>query len=310
MNNYYVYIISNWNNKVTYIGVTNNLERRIYEHKNKLVDGFTKKYNISKLVYYEQTSEINSAIAREKEIKKWRREKKNQLIESLNPEWKDLAEDNKGKISQSSEKDALVRNDSHCVVGLIIAAGLSSRMGHFKPLMEWNGKTFLSSIIDKLNVVCNNIVIVTGNESEKIEKYVSEQYSSEEKKINCVLNPNYLEGMFTSIIKGVEQANNSEWIFFHQVDQPNLPEEFYFDFINQINKKYDWIQPTFKGQKGHPIIFGRKVIRKIISSTIDSNLRIVANSPDIIKKYWECNYPEILTDLDTPADLNKIKGKK
>ncbi|MFZ1291387.1 MAG: GIY-YIG nuclease family protein [Melioribacteraceae bacterium] len=76
-NNYYLYIISNWNNKVIYIGVTNNLERRIHEHKNKLVDGFSKKYNLSKLVYYEITNEINFAIRREKEIKKWRREKKN-----------------------------------------------------------------------------------------------------------------------------------------------------------------------------------------------------------------------------------------
>ena len=112
MNNYNVYIITNWNNKVLYIGVTNNLEKRIYEYKHKLVDGFSQKYNLAKLVYYEFTNDVNSAIMREKEIKKWRREKKNQLIETLNPEWKDLTQDNKRKISQSSEKDALVRNDN------------------------------------------------------------------------------------------------------------------------------------------------------------------------------------------------------
>lgn len=89
--NYYVYIIANWNNKVIYVGVTNNLERRIYEHKNKLGEGFSKRYNLTKLVYYEHTADINSAIYREKEIKKWRREKKNNLIESLNPKWDDLA---------------------------------------------------------------------------------------------------------------------------------------------------------------------------------------------------------------------------
>ncbi len=99
-NNYFVYIISNWNNKVIYIGVTNDLERRLYEHKNKLFDGFTKKYNLNKLVYYEVTSDIKSAIQREKEIKKWRREKKNQLIEAINPKWEELLEDSKGKISQ------------------------------------------------------------------------------------------------------------------------------------------------------------------------------------------------------------------
>ena len=88
---YYVYFITNWNNKVMYVGVTNNLERRIYEHKNKLVKGFTKKYNINKLVYFEETQDVISAIDREKEIKKWRREKKDQLVNSMNPTWRDLS---------------------------------------------------------------------------------------------------------------------------------------------------------------------------------------------------------------------------
>jgi putative endonuclease len=91
--NYYIYILTNWNNKVIYTGVTNNLQRRLYEHKNKLVDGFTKKYNCNKLVYFEYVSTIDDAIRREKVIKKWRREKKNNLVESLNPEWKDLSFD-------------------------------------------------------------------------------------------------------------------------------------------------------------------------------------------------------------------------
>lgn len=87
---YYVYLITNWNNKVLYTGVTNNLIRRIYEHRNKHVDGYSNTYNVFKLVYYEQTSSIITAINREKEIKKWRREKKNNLICKMNPEWKDL----------------------------------------------------------------------------------------------------------------------------------------------------------------------------------------------------------------------------
>ena len=89
---YYVYMMCNWNNKVLYTGITNNLERRIYEHKNKLVKGFTEKYNINKLVYFEHTEDVNSAIAREKQIKGWTRKKKNDLIESTNPRWKDLFE--------------------------------------------------------------------------------------------------------------------------------------------------------------------------------------------------------------------------
>ncbi len=88
---YYVYILTNWNHKVMYIGMTNNLPRRVWEHKNQLVKGFTKKYNVHKVVYFEETSDVTTAIAREKELKKWRREKKNHLIEQLNPSWEDLS---------------------------------------------------------------------------------------------------------------------------------------------------------------------------------------------------------------------------
>jgi len=89
---YYVYILTNWSNKVLYTGVTNNLERRLYEHKNKLVKGFTEKYNVNKLVYYDSTTDVKAAIAREKQIKGWTRHKKNGLIESINPQWNDLSE--------------------------------------------------------------------------------------------------------------------------------------------------------------------------------------------------------------------------
>lgn len=81
------------NSGTLYIGVTRNLPRRVWEHKNKLFSGFTEKYNIDKLVYYEQTTNIVSAIEREKQLKKWRREKKMKLIEKNNPEWKDLGND-------------------------------------------------------------------------------------------------------------------------------------------------------------------------------------------------------------------------
>ncbi|NCP04543.1 MAG: GIY-YIG nuclease family protein [Deltaproteobacteria bacterium] len=89
---YYVYLLTNKNDKVMYIGVTNNLERRVHEHKTKMVPGFTEKYNVTKLVYFEETHDVRAAIAREKEIKKWRREKKNNLVVAVNPEWKDLSD--------------------------------------------------------------------------------------------------------------------------------------------------------------------------------------------------------------------------
>jgi putative endonuclease len=89
---YYVYIMSNGTNTVTYIGVTNDLYRRIYEHKNKLVRGFTARYNVNKLVYHETTESIESAIMREKQIKSWPRKSKVALINVGNPDWHDLYE--------------------------------------------------------------------------------------------------------------------------------------------------------------------------------------------------------------------------
>ncbi|MEL7645232.1 MAG: GIY-YIG nuclease family protein [Anaerolineaceae bacterium] len=90
---YFVYILTNWNNEVMYVGITNDLDRRVIEHKHKLTKGFTKKYNVDKLVYYEETPDINAAIAREKQIKGWLRAKKNLLVNSVNPDWHDLTED-------------------------------------------------------------------------------------------------------------------------------------------------------------------------------------------------------------------------
>lgn len=88
---YYVYILAS-RTKTLYIGVTNDMERRVWEHKTGYVEGFTKKYNICHLVYYEDYESVRDAIAREKQMKNWRREKKVALIESANPEWDDLAD--------------------------------------------------------------------------------------------------------------------------------------------------------------------------------------------------------------------------
>ena len=90
MKSYYVYILVSKRNGTLYIGVTNDLIKRVYEHKNDLIEGFTKKYQVHRLVYYEQTNDIRSAITREKQMKKWKRRWKIELIEENNPEWKDL----------------------------------------------------------------------------------------------------------------------------------------------------------------------------------------------------------------------------
>ncbi len=86
---YYVYILASRKNGTLYVGETNNLERRVYEHKNNLIEGFTKKYNVHQLVYFEETNDVNAALQREKQLKKWKLE----LIEKVNPGWKDLSDD-------------------------------------------------------------------------------------------------------------------------------------------------------------------------------------------------------------------------
>ena len=91
-NEYFVYIMSNYARTI-YVGVTNDLERRVYEHKMKLITGFTSRYGLNSLVYYESTNDISVAIAREKQLKGWLRSKKIALIEAMNPEWNDLSED-------------------------------------------------------------------------------------------------------------------------------------------------------------------------------------------------------------------------
>jgi len=90
---YFVYILTNKYNGTLYIGVTNDLIKRIWQHKNKVVDGFTKKFDISRLVYFEECQSINEAIKREKQVKKWNRQWKINLIEKHNPLWDDLYEE-------------------------------------------------------------------------------------------------------------------------------------------------------------------------------------------------------------------------
>ena len=103
MKQYYVYIMTN-SSRTLYTGVTDSLERRVYEHKQKLIEGFTKRYNITRLVYYEETSDVQAAIKREKQIKGWLRRKKIALIEAMNPEWSDLSD---GWLQDCSSESAL-----------------------------------------------------------------------------------------------------------------------------------------------------------------------------------------------------------
>jgi putative endonuclease len=98
MNSYFVYTLASKENGTLYIGVTSNLEKRVWEHNNKVVPGFTQKYNVDKLVYYEHTEDIESAITREKDLKRWKRDWKIKLIKKENPNWQDLSSTEDGSL--------------------------------------------------------------------------------------------------------------------------------------------------------------------------------------------------------------------
>ena len=188
--------------------------------------------------------------------------------------------------------------------GLIISAGRSGRMKKFKPLLSYKGKSFIQNIVLRLNSVCDKIIIVTGYQSNQVEENVNQL--NIHSKIEYVHNERFEKGMFTSMRAGLAKAIKSNWIIYHFVDQPGLPEEFYKEFVEQIDEKYNWIQPKIKEQKGHPILIKRIIFQIILDAPLNTNLRTISNGSLVKKKFWECGYEEIFQDIDTEEDYSKL----
>jgi len=187
--------------------------------------------------------------------------------------------------------------------GIIIAAGYSKRLGMFKPLAPYKETTFIECIIDKLDKFCENIIVVTGfNDNLLKEKLIIKN----NKKLIVTENKNFDKGMFGSIQKGILQNKKSDWFLIHQVDQPGLPKDFYKEFISNIDVKHNWIQPKYNERKGHPILINIDIAELILEEDINSNLRVVSNNTIVNKKIWDCNYPEVLQDIDTKEDYQKL----
>lgn len=192
---------------------------------------------------------------------------------------------------------------------LLISAGYSGRMGEFKPLLKINEKSFLEIIIEKLLLVCKNVVVVTGfrcidveNEIENLKKKNPDTFDN----VSCVYNENFHEGMFTSVKKGIESLQNSNWVMFHFVDQPLIPKEFYYELSSQVDDDYDWIQPVYNFTNGHPVIFKSSIFHKINSSPSNYRMKLIRDDDDVKKKFWISNYSEILIDIDTKEDLENF----
>ena len=196
------------------------------------------------------------------------------------------------------------------ITGLIVSAGKSGRMGSFKPLMDYNGMTFLQRVILNLYSVSEKIIIVTGFNSESLQKETIKLYSNNSEtfssdKIRFVKNENYEKGMFTSLQKGLSLIESCDWILYHFVDQPGLPIEFYKEFIAQIDQIHNWIQPSYNNRNGHPILFNNEIVDLILSSNENSNLRELGKSSIAKKKRWDCTYKNVLQDIDTQEDYSK-----
>jgi molybdenum cofactor cytidylyltransferase len=198
------------------------------------------------------------------------------------------------------------------IYGIILSAGLSGRMKMFKPLANYKGKTFINNIVKKLNTICNEIIIVSGFnsdelETETIKSLKNENQSEATKKIKFTFNDSFQKGMFTSLQKGISEVKNCDWVLYHFVDQPGLPINFYQEFIKQIDSEYNWIQPSGENRNGHPILIGKDLFDLIVNSSPDTNLREISKNSKVKKKYWECNYEEIFQDIDTEEDYSKLQ---
>ena len=203
------------------------------------------------------------------------------------------------------------------VTGLIIASGYSSRMTEFKPLLKFKEHSFLITIVQKVLSITPEIVIVTGYNNNlilsEIENYfdvTTNQISSEEWNVNSnikiVHNSKYHEGMFTSLQTGIRFLSEIDWILYHFVDQPSLPFNFYRDFIEELNPNYEWIQPQFGGHNGHPILLSKNICSHIKTAEPSTNLKMIRDAMEIKKRFWKCDYPQILQDIDTDEDYKKL----
>jgi molybdenum cofactor cytidylyltransferase len=192
--------------------------------------------------------------------------------------------------------------------GLLIAAGLSSRMGKPKALLLQDDLPFAIVISKKMILVCDKIVVVLGHSDEKIkiELQVFINNSDElRSSVKFITNEQYEKGMLTSLKSGLNEVKNSEWILYHFVDQPGLPEKFYREFRAQIDDEYDWIQPTYKNEKGHPLLIHNSIFNSILELPDDSSLKEISKNIEVKKKHWNCTHKDILQDIDYPSDLKQ-----
>ncbi|MEE9449984.1 MAG: nucleotidyltransferase family protein [Ignavibacteriaceae bacterium] len=194
-------------------------------------------------------------------------------------------------------------------IGLLIAAGLSSRMGKPKALLLQDDLPFAIVILKKMILVCDNIVVVLGHSDEKIKDALQVFIDNSDELISSVkfvTNEQFEKGMFSSLKCGLNKVKNSEWLLYHFIDQPGLPKKFYRELTDQIDNEYDWIQPTYNNEKGHPLLLHNSILNSILELPDDSSLKEISKNNKVKKKLWDCKHKEILQDIDYPSDLKQL----
>lgn len=197
------------------------------------------------------------------------------------------------------------------IFGLIIAAGYSSRMDDFKPLVHYDQKPFIEHIINKLIAVCDEILIVTGFNGYMLEDSVKVIYNGKQilKKIDFIYNENFARGMFSSVQCGlkalINEMKESDYVMLHLVDQPHISEMVYEKLAKEARSSArKVILPSYEKKAGHPIMLSKSVVEKIIDAPVSDNLR------DILRKFHdEISYIEI-SDESIIQDVNTQKERE
>jgi molybdenum cofactor cytidylyltransferase len=183
--------------------------------------------------------------------------------------------------------------------GLLLAAGYSSRMVRFKPLLTYEGQPFVVGIARKMQRVCRRVIVVLGYQGDEVQR----AFRNSSLPVEFVENPDFAQGMFTSLQAGVAALKEADWVLYHFCDQPHLSDEFYTELASKVDPACDGVQPAFHGKSGHPIVLGHLLIEAINGAASTSTLRDILQIPGLRLKRWECPFPGILDDFDTPADL-------
>ena len=192
------------------------------------------------------------------------------------------------------------------VDGILLAAGYSSRMGDFKPLMEHDGVPFVIGIAEKMQRVCRRVVVVLGYRADDIRAAFAERQPLP--AVEFAENPQFDQGMFTSLQCGVAALRDADGALYHFCDQPHLPVAFYTGLVGEIEADGDMVQPVYHGRKGHPLLLSRRLLDGIRQAPPDSTLRNLLTDKKVIR--WDCPFPQIVNDWDTPDDIERSRMQR